>query len=539
MNARMRWVARILAVALVAVVGLSATVQPAEAKSKYKVSVAISAAAYVTGDSLSLKGKVAGKTKKRYVYLQSRVPGGSFHTVKKIRTSKHGYWSAVVPADSAGVREFRLYKPSERYHKKGYSKTISVTVDPLVTSVVTPIPHDTITTEDLTMSACSAPVMKVPGSDGSRTDKYEDGVLVSTDIVDPVTEEVTVGSSPAPCTTGMDRVTGSADGGTKVTVTGKNLSGTVGVTVGEVAAELESAAATEVVFTTAAGPAGAAAVQLDNGIDKVAAGTFTYLPPPTISSLSSASGSMTGGETISIFGANLADVTKVTFTPTVKPEWTTSGDGSMPAVPAVKTTVVSDSQVDVVVPPGLGGAETLTVVSPNGKASSAYTYVRIARDASEVESAFVNRVNELRAQGYDCGGAETPAAPALAWDGELADFSMSHSVDVLQRNDLYPAYTDLHLYPGLSQWSYRLPLAGLGSTGEVLQRSIATSSTKLEPRQLTAQDGTDAADIFMMQSVGHCKILMNPYAHYVGAGITAMSITDNSFGLVTTANVRA
>lgn len=545
MNARMRWMARIVLAALVAMSVVATMSTPAEAKSKYRVSIGVSASgpvsATVTGDVLSFKGKVAGKTKKRKVYLQVSVAGGAWHTTATVKTSKHGYWAASVALDQAGERRYRVYKPAERYHKKAYSKTVTVSVGPKVTTVVTVLPHDLSTIEDSSLSACSAHVIKVPGTDGSQTDTYADGVLVKTDIVDPVTEVDVVGTSPDACVIEMSPEKGSANGGTSVTVTGKNLSGTTAVMVGGSTAEITRTEDAELVFTVPAGDAGDAEVDLVSEAGILAAGTFTYLPPPTISSLSSTTGSLTGGETVSIFGANLDDITAVTFTPTVTAAWTTSGDGSMPAVPALKTTAVSGSQLDVVVPPGLGGASTLTVTGPNGKASTTYTYVRSTRDASDVELAFLARVNEYRAQGYDCGGAATPVAGPLAWDGELADFAMGHTADVLQRTDLYPAYSDLHLYPGLTQWSYRLPLAGYGSVGEVLQRSISTStsSTKLQPRTLTAVDGQEAADIFMMQSVGHCKILMNQYANYLGAGITAASITDHSYGVVTTADVRA
>lgn len=87
--------------------------------------------------------------------------------------------------------------------------------------------------------------------------------------------------------------------------------------------------------------------------------TYTYVRPPTISSLTAVSGPLVGGNVLTVNGANLAATSKVTLAGTY-----------------ALYSAVSDTAVAVIVPPGAqAGATTLTVTTPGGTASKPYTYL--------------------------------------------------------------------------------------------------------------------------------------------------------------------
>jgi hypothetical protein len=148
-------------------------------------------------------------------------------------------------------------------------------------------------------------------------------------------------------------------GGTDVILEGANLTGAT-VTVGGASASITAATETPIKFTTPAGTVGAKDVVVTTPGGTATIG-FTYIGP-TITKLDPNSGSMAGGDTVTLTGTRLTGTTSVTV------------DGIL----ATNITVVSDTQITFITPEGWAPvATTVTVTTPGGETvkSGAFTYV--------------------------------------------------------------------------------------------------------------------------------------------------------------------
>lgn len=152
---------------------------------------------------------------------------------------------------------------------------------------------------------------------------------------------------------------GSTGGGTAVTVTGTNLTGTTAVRFGtKPATGVTVVSDTEV---TAVSPSGSGAV----GVTVTTPGgtsnplPFYYVGAPFKQTLSPTAGGTAGGDTVTINGTGLSSATNVAF-------------GAANAVP----TVVSDSQITVATPAGAAGPVGVTVTTAGGTNNGlSFTYV--------------------------------------------------------------------------------------------------------------------------------------------------------------------
>jgi IPT/TIG domain-containing protein len=152
---------------------------------------------------------------------------------------------------------------------------------------------------------------------------------------------------------------GSSGGGTLVTITGTNLTGTTAVRFGT-----RSATSVTVVSptqVTAVSPAGSGAVDVTvttpGGTSNPL--SFYYVGAPFKQLLSPAFGSTAGGETITLKGTGLSSATSVSF-----------------GANAVTPTVVSDGQITAVAPAGTAGTVGVTVTTAGGSNNGlSYTYV--------------------------------------------------------------------------------------------------------------------------------------------------------------------
>ena len=167
----------------------------------------------------------------------------------------------------------------------------------------------------------------------------------------------------APDLTAITPPTGPTTGGTTVTITGANLTGTTSVTFDGVPATNVTVAPgggslTAVTPAHAAGPVDVA-VTTPAGTDTLP-GAFTYVAAaPTATGITPNSGPAAGGQTVTITGTGLADATQVTF------------DG----VPA---TIVRRTANSVVVrtPRGAAGPAAVVVTTPAGTTAPLdYTYL--------------------------------------------------------------------------------------------------------------------------------------------------------------------
>jgi IPT/TIG domain len=170
-----------------------------------------------------------------------------------------------------------------------------------------------------------------------------------------------------PTVTGISPATGPLAGGTAVTITGTNFISASTVKFGTIAAASVSfKSSTQLVATTAAGPASVVDVTVTTPVGTSAtssADQFTYGTGPVITALSFAGGPPAGGNTITIIGSNFGGTTSVLFG-TVK---------------AQSFHIASATQVTAVAPAGkLGTTVDVTVTSPNGTspvvAADKYTY---------------------------------------------------------------------------------------------------------------------------------------------------------------------
>jgi formylglycine-generating enzyme required for sulfatase activity len=163
-----------------------------------------------------------------------------------------------------------------------------------------------------------------------------------------------------PTITSVAPVAGPVAGGTTITITGTNLTGTTSVTVGGVAAiGVTVVSATKVTAVTPPGSAGTRDVSVTTPWGTVTkADTYTYCAPPTISGVSPNQGPTTGGITITISGTNLSGTTSVKVGSKV----------------AAGVTVVSPTAITAVAPANTTGPKSVSVFTPGGTASLANAF---------------------------------------------------------------------------------------------------------------------------------------------------------------------
>lgn len=166
--------------------------------------------------------------------------------------------------------------------------------------------------------------------------------------------------------TAISPAVGSEAGGTSVVVMGTGFSGTTRVDFG--GATATSFTVNSDTQITAIAPVGSGTVDVtvfSGGTTSatVAADQFTYLAPPTVTSISPTAGPTLGGTTVTIIGTNLAGATAVKFG----------------AVNATGITVNSATSMTARSPAGAAGTVDVTVTTPGGtsvtSAADQFTYL--------------------------------------------------------------------------------------------------------------------------------------------------------------------
>ena len=170
-------------------------------------------------------------------------------------------------------------------------------------------------------------------------------------------------SGSVPTVSSVSPNNGSTAGGTAVTITGTNFAAGATATFGGTAAtNVVVVNSTTITATTPAGSAGAVIVMVTvNGQRGSLSNGFTYLAPPTVSSVSPNSGSTLGGTAVTITGTNFAAGATATFGGTA----------------ATNVVVVNSTSITATTPAGSAGAVTVvvTVNGQNGTLTNGYTYV--------------------------------------------------------------------------------------------------------------------------------------------------------------------
>jgi subtilisin family serine protease len=165
----------------------------------------------------------------------------------------------------------------------------------------------------------------------------------------------------SPVLTGLSPATGGTAGGTTVTLTGGNLIGTWGVSIGgRPATSIAVASATMLrCVTPARATPGPVDVTVTNATGTSNPLTYTYAGTPALTAISPASGPAVGGAAVTLTGANLAAATAVYFGGTAA-----AGVASLGATTVFCTT-----------PAQSPGEVMVTVRTPGGVSNGiAYTY---------------------------------------------------------------------------------------------------------------------------------------------------------------------
>jgi photosystem II stability/assembly factor-like uncharacterized protein len=221
---------------------------------------------------------------------------------------------------------------------------LSVTFDGAAAANVSVVNATTLT--------CTTPA----GSTGTAS------VVVST-RGGPNTENTLFTYGPPPTVSGVAPSTGSTLGGTSVTITGTNFTGATAVTfAGTPATSVSVVNATTITAVAPAGLAGTASVLVTTPYGISTANTFyTYVPPPTVSGVSPATGRTAGGISVTITGTNFTGATVVSF------------DGT----PATNVSVVNATTITCTTPVRPAGTVSVLVTTPYGisAANTFYTYI--------------------------------------------------------------------------------------------------------------------------------------------------------------------
>jgi len=156
---------------------------------------------------------------------------------------------------------------------------------------------------------------------------------------------------PAPAIASISPKSGPVAGETVVIIQGSGFTGASQVLFGPTVSIFSVNSNTQI---TAYSPAGSGTVHVTVTTPKGTSATsiadqFTYLPVPTIASISPTSGPVAGGTTVTIAGSGFTEVSKVLFGPTVS-----------------IFSVNSNTQITVISPPSPAGTVDVTVTTPGG-----------------------------------------------------------------------------------------------------------------------------------------------------------------------------
>ncbi|MFJ1796835.1 IPT/TIG domain-containing protein [Kitasatospora griseola] len=215
-------------------------------------------------------------------------------------------------------------------------------------------------------------VLDPAGGTGYVVNHSENTVSVLDTATNTVTATIPAGSGPwglalthpvqPPVVTGIAPGHGPAGGGTTVTLTGSNLTGTSAVTFdGAPAGNLTVVNSTTVTATAPPHAPGTVAVALTASGRTVGAGQYTYdVPAPVVTGVAPGHGPSAGGNAVTVIGSNLTGALAVNFG----------------AVPATAFTVDSDTRITATVPAAsFAGAVDVTVTAPGGTSTAGrYTY---------------------------------------------------------------------------------------------------------------------------------------------------------------------
>jgi hypothetical protein len=207
------------------------------------------------------------------------------------------------------------------------------------------------------------------GNTTASTANYDDAIFVYSPKSTMFTYQV------SPTINWIGPNSGPANSSNLVTISGANFASGASVTFGGVQATGVVVSSTTMTAQTPASAAGTVNVVVTSkaGIASTPAITYTFNPPPSVSSVSPASGQLTGGASVLVSGANFLPGAKVTL-------------GGVPATNISATT----GSISATTPPGTTGAVNVVVTNPDGQsatATGAYSYEQPAPALAAVSPA--------------------------------------------------------------------------------------------------------------------------------------------------------
>ena len=176
-----------------------------------------------------------------------------------------------------------------------------------------------------------------------------------------------------PSITSVSPESGSAAGGTAITVTGTDFEADALVTIGVASATDVVVSATSITAVTQAGSPGAAEVVVINpdGLNAALPGGFIYVTAPTVAAVAPDAGPAAGGTEVEITGTGFQTGATVTFNgiPALSPA----------PVAGARVIVNSATSITATTPSGTAGAADVVVTNPDTQTATlvgGFTYVR-------------------------------------------------------------------------------------------------------------------------------------------------------------------
>jgi IPT/TIG domain/Right handed beta helix region/NHL repeat len=222
-----------------------------------------------------------------------------------------------------------------------------------------------------------------------------------------------------PAVTALAPSAGPLAGGNTVTITGAHLTGATAVSFGSNAASNVTVVSdTQVTATVPAGSSGTVDVRVTtpNGTSIAApADKYTYTSGATVGALNPRSGPTAGGNIVTIAGTNLSSASAVSFG----------------AMPATSFSVLGQTLISAVAPPGAAGTVDVTVTTPGGTSptgsSDQYTYVA----APTVSAVSPNAGPTVGGTGVTISGTGFTGATAVSFGATSAtSFSVTSNTSI-------------------------------------------------------------------------------------------------------------
>ncbi|MEV7471811.1 IPT/TIG domain-containing protein [Streptomyces kronopolitis] len=198
---------------------------------------------------------------------------------------------------------------------------------------------------------------------------------------------------------------GPQSGGTKVTITGTNLTGATSVKFGSIFATIIANTANQVIAVSPPG-SGVAAVTVTTAGGTSNPKPFNYYPSGNAHSLSPVAGPTLGRNLITIQGAQLATASQVLF-------------GTVPALPLI----VSDQQITVAAPPAVtSGPVHVTVTTAGGLTTETLTYTYI--DPPQLTGLSTTTGTSFGGNVIDLTGRNLATTTKVTFNGVIAQYSI-------------------------------------------------------------------------------------------------------------------